>query len=193
MLTDRRQAARPLPEVVAAAVAGGARALVLREKDLPEGPRRELAAELAGRLEAVGGTLLVAGCPPWARHGGHLAAVDPWPAPRPPLVGRSCHDAADVAHAGREGCDYVTVSPVHPTGSKPGYGPPLGLTGLARLARQPGAPPAYALAGVDAGNAAACLRAGAYGVAVMGEVMRAAEPARTVAALLEAIDAAPAG
>ena len=101
--------------------------------------------------------------------------------------------AVAVARAAREGCDYVTVSPVHPTGSKPGYGPPLGLTGLARLARQPGAPPAYALAGVDAGNAAACLRAGAYGVAVMGEVMRAAEPARTVAALLEAIDAAPAG
>ncbi|PWU49622.1 thiamine phosphate synthase, partial [Micromonospora globispora] len=39
VLTDRWQARRPLPEVVAAAVAGGARCVVLREKDLPRAER----------------------------------------------------------------------------------------------------------------------------------------------------------
>ncbi len=35
LLTDRRLAARPLLEVVARAADGGARAVILRERDLP--------------------------------------------------------------------------------------------------------------------------------------------------------------
>ena len=49
VLTDRRQseaAGRTLPETVAAAVNAGARAIVLREKDLPPPERRELAEAL---------------------------------------------------------------------------------------------------------------------------------------------------
>jgi len=72
------------------------------------------------------------------------------------------------------GADYVTVSPVFLTVSKPGYGPALGTDGLARIvARVAG--PVIALGGVTAANAASCRAAGAQGVAVMGEVMRAAD------------------
>jgi len=46
-----------------------------------------------------------------------------------------------------EGCDWMTVSPVWETASKPGYGPALGSAGLAALL--PGAPAIYALGGVD--------------------------------------------
>jgi thiamine-phosphate pyrophosphorylase len=131
----------------------------------------------------VEGTLIVAG----AGAGGpavHLSAAEPLPAPRPALLGRSCHDAGEVARAGAEGCDWVTVSPVHPTVSKPGYGPALGSAGLAALCRVPGAPPVYALGGVSRSNARACRSAGAYGVAVMGGVMRAERPDRCVELLL---------
>jgi thiamine-phosphate pyrophosphorylase len=87
------------------------------------------------------------------------------------------------------GADYVTLSPVFLTESKPGYGPALGLEGLAAaVAAAKG--PVIALAGITAANAAACIRAGAAGVAVMGEVMRAADPEATVRALVEAIRAA---
>ena len=86
----------------------------------------------------------------------------------------------------RGGADYVTVSPVFVTASKPGYGPALGLDGLARITGQsPGA--VIALAGITADNSARCLAAGARGVAVMGNVMRAADPGATVEALLRAI------
>ena len=70
-------------------------------------------------------------------------------------------------------------SPVFLTASKPGYGPALGLDGLARIIAQvPG--DIVALGGITPENAAACLAAGARGIAVMGEVMRAADPQATV-------------
>lgn len=172
VLTDRTQAAGPLPEVVAAAVAAGARAVVLREKDLPAAERARLHAELAAVLDPVGGLLITAGAPAPIGAGGavHLAAAAPFPHPRPALVGRSCHDAVEVARAAAEGCDWVFVSPVYPTSSKPGHGPALGPAGLARLVRS--APPAYALGGITPRTVSACLAAGASGVAVMGPVMR---------------------
>jgi thiamine-phosphate pyrophosphorylase len=176
VLTDRTQSAGPLVTTVAAAVDAGARAVVLRDKDLPAAERAALAQELAALLAPVGGLLVVAG-PATGAPAVHLAAHDPFPAPRPALVGRSCHSAAEVAGARDEGCDWVMVSPFAATASKPGYGPALGPAGLAALLA--GAPPGYALAGVTPADVPACLAAGAHGVAVMGPVMR--DPARTAA------------
>ena len=189
VLTDRAQAAAPLPEVVARAVAAGARAVVLREKDLSGAARAVLAEELTAVLAPVGGLLVWAGADGSAgREAVHLSAADPLREARPALLGRSCHDATEVAAAGAEGCDWVFVSPVHPTPSKPGYGPALGPAGLARLV--PGAPPVYALGGITPGDVADCLRAGASGIAVMGPVMR--DPA-LVSGYLAAVDAAVTG
>jgi thiamine-phosphate pyrophosphorylase len=86
------------------------------------------------------------------------------------VVGRSCHDAGEVDRARAEGCDYVFVSPVYPTESRPGYGPALGPAGLAALCR-PGLP-VFALGGVQPETVPECLEAGAYGVAVMGPILR---------------------
>ncbi len=185
VLTDRTQSARPLVDTVATAVDAGARAVVLRDKDLPAAERAALAQELAALLAPVGGLLVVAG-PATGAPAVHLAAHDPFPAPRPALVGRSCHSAAEVAGARDEGCDWVMVSPFAATASKPGYGPALGPAGLAALLA--GAPPGYALAGVTPADVPACLAAGAVGVAVMGPVMR--DPQLT-AAYLAALPAVP--
>jgi thiamine monophosphate synthase len=172
VLTDRSRCRGQLRDAVAAAVDGGARAVVLREKDLPEPERDRLARQLAALLEPVGGVLVRAGTGP---DGVHLAAAQPFPAERPRLVGRSCHDPAELARARREGCDYVTVSPLNVTASKPGYGPPLGADGLAALVAALGpavAPLVYALGGVRPADVPGCLAAGAHGVAVMGPLMR---------------------
>jgi thiamine monophosphate synthase len=168
VVTDRRQAAGPLPEVVAAAVDAGARAVVLRDRDLPDDERAGIAADLRAVLSPVGGLLVTAG--PAGPGAVHLAAADPLPDPRPALVGRSCHSAAELAQARAEGCDWAFLSPVFPTASKPGYGPALGVEGFARL--QPLGPPAYALGGIGPGDVPALLAVGAAGVAVMGPVMR---------------------
>ena len=186
VLTDRSQCAGPLVDVVAAAVDAGARAVVLREKDLPETQRARLAEHLRAILEPVGGLLILAGRRGDVGRRGdavHLAASDAFPTRRPSLVGRSCHCADEVADAGVEGCDYVTLSPVFATTSKPGYGPALGLGGLAALTTG-AVPPAYALGGVHPPDVADCLAAGASGIAVMGPVMRTPQ---LVAAYLTAL------
>jgi thiamine monophosphate synthase len=172
VLTDRTRSRSALRDTVAAVVEGGARAVVLREKDLPEPERDQLADQLRAVLDPVGGLLIRAGTGPAAVH---LAARQPFPPVRPGVVGRSCHDAAELARAHEEGCDYVTVSPLHLTASKPGYGPPLGASGLAALVAAlpgPGAPLVLALGGVRPSDVAACRAAGAHGVAVMGALMR---------------------
>ncbi|MPZ27945.1 MAG: thiamine phosphate synthase [Micromonosporaceae bacterium] len=199
VVTDRRQAAAPLPEVVAAAVAGGARWVLLREKDLPRQERYALAGRLRAVLAPAGGTLVVAGPDPLGGSAMHLSATDPEAASIMELlqrnaglgvvVGRSCHDAAELARLTSE--DYLTGSPVFPSASKPGYGPALGIEGLAGLVRLAGDRPVLALGGVDTPERVAdCLAAGAAGVAVMGAVMRAADPAAVVADLLAATRAA---
>jgi thiamine monophosphate synthase len=168
VVTDRTQAAGPLGGVVAAAVDAGARAVLLRDRDLPDDERAALAAELLSVLAPVGGLLVTAGA---GGHGAvHLAAAEPFPDPRPALVGRSCHSAAELVQARAEGCDWAFLSPVFPTASKPGYGPALGVEGFARL--RPLGPPAYALGGVGPDDVPALLAAGAHGIAVMGPVMR---------------------
>ncbi len=200
VLTDRAQlpAGRDLTTQVAAAVDGGARAVVLREKDLPRAERRQLADDLLAVVRPVGGVLLVASDATLAREvdadGVHLAAADPRP-DRPggddaPLIrGRSAHDLDELVAAQDEQVGYATLSPIFATSSKPGYGPALGVAGL-RDATSRVLVPVYALGGVTPATAAACRAAGAGGVAVMGELMRAADPAPVVAGLLGALAAA---
>ena len=196
VISDRSQAARPLIEIAAAAFEGGCRWFSLREKDLPAAERRARLAKLVtlGRryratvtahddMEAVEAVRAA---------GVHLpSGSDPAAARRrlpQGLIGVSAHSGAEAAAQLRAGADYVTLSPIFLTDSKPGYGPALGLDALAAAARTaPGA--IIALAGIGPDNAAACIAAGARGVAVMGEIMRAAEPETTVRLLLAAMAA----
>jgi thiamine-phosphate pyrophosphorylase len=74
---------------------------------------------------------------------------------------------------------------VFATDSKPGYGPALGLDGLAAGRRAVPGLPVVALGGVEPGRARACVEAGAAGVALMGAVMRAGDPAAVVRSVVE--------
>jgi thiamine-phosphate pyrophosphorylase len=76
--------------------------------------------------------------------------------------------------------DYIGVGPVWPTPSK--ADPPIGLGGLRQISAAVQAP-VVAIGGIDASNAADCIRAGAAGVAVI-------RAARDAAALVRAIDEA---
>jgi thiamine-phosphate pyrophosphorylase len=164
VFTDRRLAERPLEEVIAMAIDGGARAVVLREHDLPPRRRLKLASTIRTALDQVGGRLLL--------------EEDP--------ALRKCHDLDELVAAAADGVEYATLSPIYPTRSKPGYGPPLGLAALGRMANV--APVAvYALGGIDTPvRVRDCLDEGAAGVAVMGAIMRADDPARLVKELLAA-------
>jgi thiamine-phosphate pyrophosphorylase len=102
------------------------------------------------------------------------------------LIGVSAHSPQEAAAVLAAGADYATLSPIFLTASKPGYGPAVGLDALAEAARlAPG--PIIALGGIDEGNLASCLAAGARGVAVMSEIMRAADPEAATSRLLAAL------
>jgi thiamine-phosphate pyrophosphorylase len=194
IVTDRHQARRPLEDVVRDVVAAGARWVWFRDRDLEHAERRRMALRLAdivhgadGRLSIGGDVELAADTGTGAVHVRDLASI---PHARRmlgsrALVGLSAHSVADVAHAKTAGADYVTLSPIHETSSKPGYGPALGTEAIAQAARIGIA--VVALGGITADNAAAARRAGAAAVAVMGGVMRAANPADTIKTLLAAL------
>jgi thiamine-phosphate pyrophosphorylase len=196
VISDRRQARRSLEELAAAAFAGGCRWFSLREKDLPAAERRALLGALVVLGHRCGATVTVhedidaavaAGA-----DGVHLASGGSPRAARArlpgALIGASAHSAEDASALLRAGADYITVSPVFLTESKPGYGPALGLDGLAGVVTHASGP-VVALGGISAQTAPLCLTAGAHGIAVMGEIMRAVDPRAAVQAILRAISA----
>ncbi|MEU8183423.1 thiamine phosphate synthase [Micromonospora sp. NPDC049044] len=184
VLTDRLVARGALDEVVAAAVAGGVRWVVLREKDLPRVERAALAADLRAILADVCGTLVVAGADPLGGDAVHLPAAGPYPPPTHGLVGRSCHGEYELTRLTTE--HFATISPIWPTKTKPGYGPALGTDGLRTLV-EASPVPLLALGGVETPDqVTACVHAGAAGVAVLGAIMRAEDPRATAAALASA-------
>ena len=199
-VTDRHGHARPLVETVGAILQGGGRWIWFRDRDLEPEARRRLGEAVAARVRAAGGYLTVGGDVALARalgadgvHLGGGTALEGIAAARAALgagalIGASVHAPQEAAGAAAAGADYVTLSPIYPTASKPGYGPALGLHGLA-AARQAGLP-VVALGGVRGAEIAACRGAGATAVAVMGGLMRAAAPADAAGALLKAWAAA---
>ena len=79
------------------------------------------------------------------------------------LIGVSCHSAKEVARAEAEGASYVLLGPIFKTPSKP-CATPRG-TELLRECSRTSKVPLFALGGVTRENAAACVSAGATGVA----------------------------
>jgi thiamine-phosphate pyrophosphorylase len=194
VISDRFQARRPLLEIAEAAFRGGCRWFSLREKDLPEAERRDLLRALVALGDRFGATVIAHGdieaVVAEAAGGVHLpGGGDPVAGRRRlprGLIGVSAHAPEEAAAQLAAGADYVTLSPIFLSASKPGYGPATGLDALADAARL-SVGPIIALGGIGAANAASCLAAGAAGIAVMGEVMRTADPEATVRDLLAAI------
>ena len=205
LITDRTQARQSLERIADAAFAAGCRWLLLREKDLPPGERLALTRALLAVARAQGASLLVSGDLEAAaladgaqlQRDGDIAAARARLGPSA-IIGVSAHDSREVEDAATAGADYVTVSPVFPSASKPGHGPVLAVAGLRDLVKATSimgeAIPILALGGIDAANAGDCLSAGAAGVAVMGEAMRGDDPGAVVAGLLQSLAAgSPAG
>ena len=103
------------------------------------------------------------------------------------VVGFSAHDLSGAEAAVAAGADYVLLSPIFPTTTKPDASA-IGLDALRACAEALGDAPVYALGGITPDNAAACLDAGAYGVAVLSGILHAADPQTAAARYLTAID-----
>jgi thiamine-phosphate pyrophosphorylase len=193
VITDRHQARHSIETIAEAVGRGGGRWLLVRDRDLAREERWDLAARLARIASRHGMALSVSTDIELAAAVGaagiHLQAAAAVAPARQRLgsaavIGVSAHGVADVAAAAKADADYVTLSPIFLTGSKPGYGPALGVAALRAAAAHD--VPVLALGGVTADTAGDCLAAGAQGIAVMGEVMRQDDPGRIVGDLVRA-------
>jgi thiamine-phosphate pyrophosphorylase len=95
------------------------------------------------------------------------------------LLGVSCHSVEGVKSAARDGASYVFFGPVFATPSKAGMGKPQGVAGLAEACRSVSIP-VLAIGGITLENAAACIKAGAAGIAAIRLFQDAPDPAEIV-------------
>lgn len=102
------------------------------------------------------------------------------------LVGRSVHDAAEARAQAALGADYVFLGPIWATASHPGV-PGVGLEAIA--AAQPAR--VIAIGGVTPERTAACLEAGAWGVAAISALWLTDDPAAAAEAFLLSLESEP--
>jgi thiamine-phosphate pyrophosphorylase len=198
LVTDRHQARRPLAAIVDAALAAGCRWVSLREKDLPEDEQVPLARALLTLTRQYQASLVLHGEAQLAKLAGtdgvHLpSGSDPAAARRllgpRKLVGLSIHTVTEAAAIDPAAADYAIAGPAFETPSKPGYGPEIGRTGLREMAAASRVP-LLAIGGINTARVGDVIAAGCAGIAVMGGVMRAADPAVEVRALAASLSGA---
>ena len=193
LITDRAQARLPMVEIAEAALSAGFAAVMLREKDLGGRELFELAVTLQeicaryGRPLLINERLDVARAIPGA--GSHLgtAGIPVADARRllgaDRLLGYSAHEADEARAAIEDGADYVTLSPVFSSASKPGY-VPRGIGWLRAAAAELPQGRVIALGGITVDTLAEVREAGAAGAAIMGEMMRSEYPGRAAQELV---------
>jgi thiamine-phosphate pyrophosphorylase len=198
LVTDRRQARRPLTEVVTAALTAGCRWVSVREKDLAEDDQISLirlllpmARRYEARVTLHGESALAEGS---GADGVHLSAGADSVAARDllgpgKLIGISLHTIIEAEAIDPRAVDYALAGPAFETPSKPGYGPEIGRKGLGEIARASRVP-ILAIGGLNSARAAEVLASGPVGIAVMGGVMRAADPGQEVRALIATVTGA---
>lgn len=172
------EGSRPLEETVAAAVSGGVDAVLLRDKEAPADRLLETAERLR-RVTAGKARLFVhtRACVARAARadGWHCAAgaLDQRPTPGL-LLGVSVHSVEEARRAASRGAAHLLGGAIFASSSHPERAP-AGLRTLSALCAATPAP-VLAIGGVVPDNAAACLRAGAAGIAALSAFMRAADP-----------------
>jgi thiamine-phosphate pyrophosphorylase len=207
LCTDARRDTGDLAEFADAALAGGVDIIQLRDKGsageqrlAPLEARDELAAleVLADAARRHGALLAVNDRADIARAAGadvlHLGQDDlPLAVARDiigsqPLIGRSTHDAAQVAAAIAEAVDYFCVGPCWPTPTKPGR-PAPGLPLVRSTAALAGDKPWFAIGGIDAARLSDVLEAGARRIVVVRAITAAEDPRAAAQQLSSALAA----
>lgn len=198
VITDADQAApRRVIDVVGEALAGGCRAIQLRDK---KGSAREvlaLARELRILTRASDALLflndrvdlaLAAGA-----DGVHLGPDDVplacarhWAGPFL-ILGYSADDPEEAREAVTQGADYIGCGAVFGTTTKDVGGEAIGVERLGEVA-QAVEVPVLGIGGITEENVDGVARSGAAGAAVVGAVMGAADPRAAVARLLHRLE-----
>ena len=150
----------------------GLRLIQVRDKELDEAARLQLARAVVERAKPLGARVLVNGSTALARAAGadgvHLDAASLAQLTQRPEVdwlGASCHNADELALAAEMGADFALLSPVLPTLTHPGA-PTLGWETFSKWAAASPIP-VYGLGGLTAADVGLAQSHGAHGVALL--------------------------
>lgn len=186
---------RGLAETVRLSLEAGVRTVQLRDKEASTRKLLDDASTLLALCRKHGATFLVNDRVDVAMAAGadgvHLGQDD-MPADaarrllgRDAVIGVSVRTGEEARRAAEDGADYMAANLVYPTATKTDLPDPLGPEGIRELRSACGLP-LVAIGGIDAGNAAEVIGAGADGLAVVSAIMAAEEPASAAARLLAA-------
>jgi thiamine-phosphate pyrophosphorylase len=184
---------RDLVAVIDAALAGGVRAVQLREKDLGGRELFALAQAIKISCARCGAKLFINDRVDVAlavgADGVQLGAASmPIGAAREILgsqkvIGASIHSLEEGKSVERAGADFVVFGPVYFTPSKAAYGEPQGVTRLKEIVEKISLP-VYAIGGINLEGVDAVRGTGARGIALISAVISAADPSAAARELL---------
>lgn len=186
---------RPLAAKVLEVLEGGCRVVQLRLKHTGDRDALALVQALVPAARAHGAVLLVNDRVDLAllggAHGVHVGKADvPVDVARRVLgpaavIGATVRTRADIEAAAADGASYVGLGPVFATTTKSLSEAPIGLEGLATVAR--GSPvPVVAISGITLATIGAVGRGGAHAAAVAADLFSGGEARTRVRALHEA-------
>lgn len=196
IITDTRPGRDPLA-VVDAALRAGAPVVQVRGKEVTDRALYDLTCRILDRCADHGATCLVDDRVHVAQAAGadgvHVGEHDlPVGVVRRlvgagGIVGATARDPAAAQRHQAAGATYLGVGPAYATTTKGGLPPPLGPDGVGRVAAAVDIP-VIAIAAVTAAHVPDLIAAGAHGVAVVGAISDAADPAAATEELLRALD-----
>jgi len=170
---------------------GGARCVQVRAKNLASGPLLELSRAVVAAAAPFGAIVIVNDRADVARLAGaagvHVGQDDLSPADAravvgpDAVVGYSTHTLEQFERGLREPASYLAIGPVFGTITKNTGYEAVGLALVEAAARRAPERPIVAIGGVTLENAASAWAAGAWSVAVIGDLLAGGDPRARVA------------
>ncbi|RKZ34093.1 MAG: Nudix family hydrolase [Gammaproteobacteria bacterium] len=170
---------------LAGVLGAGVSLVQLRAKQMTLEALRPLCLEMRTLFKDYNAKWVINGPEEWAlalgADGVHLSAqrllsLRERPLPDSYLVGASCHDKEELAHAERIRADFAVLGPVNPTGSHPSASS-LGWRGFEALVASAGLP-VYALGGLQLADLDSAWHHGGQGIAAIRGLWRSTEELR---------------
>lgn len=199
LITDSRRCRGDLITAVGRALRSGVDWVQVREKSAPALELYQLVTVLAPLCREAGAGLIVNDRVDVALAAGadgvHLAKKSLPPRLVRPLVGPdlvvgcSVHSLQEAREAAQGGADYLTFGNVFATASHPGF-PPKGLESLREVVQAVDVP-VIAIGGITLDTLPDVLATGCAGVAVIGALLEAPDPAEATQSFCRALQETP--
>ncbi|HTW08126.1 MAG TPA: thiamine phosphate synthase [Acidimicrobiales bacterium] len=182
--------------LVCAALGAGVPCVQLRAKDCSDRQRLDLARRVVSLCREAGATCMIDDRADVAvvveADGVHVGLEDIPVADARALLGpgrvlgASARTPAEARAAVAAGADYIGCGPCFLTTSKAGLPEPIGTEGLAAVVGAVSVP-VIAIGGITPARVAAVLATGAHGLAVIGAIAEAADPAAAARQLMAGV------